>query len=67
MFWVELVEGKDWEQELGWMEFEEKGNTVGLMLQMSRNLWNTGKVVTMDSDFSVSKEILAMREKVVFG
>ncbi len=37
------------------------------MLQMSRNLWNTGKVVTMDSGFSVSKEILAMREKGVFG
>jgi len=40
---------------------------VGLMLQMSRNLWNTGKVVTMDSGFSVSKGILAMREKGVFG
>ncbi len=49
------------------MEFEEKGKAVGLMLQMSRNLWNTGKVVTMDSGFSVSKGIPAMREKGVFG
>ncbi|KAL7452773.1 hypothetical protein ACHAXS_000283, partial [Conticribra weissflogii] len=32
-----------------------------------KNLWNTEKVVTMDSGFSVSKGILAMREKDVFG
>ncbi len=32
-----------------------------------KNLWNTEKVVTMDSGFSVSKGILAMREKGVFG
>ena len=37
------------------------------MMQMSRNLWNTGKVVTIDSGFSVSKGILAMQEKGVFG
>ncbi len=37
MFQVELVEGKDWPQELGKMEFEEMGKIVGLMLQMSRN------------------------------
>ncbi len=34
---------------------------------MSLNLWNTGKVVMMDYGFSVSKDILAMREKGVFG
>ncbi len=49
------------------MDFEEKSKTVSLMLQMSRNLWNTGKIVTMDSRFSVSKGILVMREKSVFG
>ncbi len=34
---------------------------------MSWNLWNIGKVVTIDSGFSVSKGILAMREEGVFG
>ncbi len=67
MFQVEVVEGKDRPPQLGRKEFEERGKTVGLMLQMSKNLWNTGKVVTMDSGFSVSKGILAMREKGVFG
>ena len=67
MFRVELVEGKDRPVELGPKEFEDRGKTVGLMVRMSQNLWNTGKVVTMDSGFSVSKGILAMREKGVFG
>ncbi len=33
---------------------------------MSQNLWNTIKVVTMDSSLSVSKGILTMREKGMF-
>jgi len=53
--------------QLECQEFEERGKTVGLMLRMFKNLWNTGNVVTMDSGFSVSKGILAMREKGVFG
>ncbi len=40
---------------------------VGMMLCMSQNLWNTGKVETVDSGFIVSKGIIAMREKGVFG
>ncbi len=67
MFCAELLEGKDWPVELGPKEFEDHGKTVGLMVCMSQNLWNTGKVVKMDSGFSVSRGILAMREKGVFG
>ncbi len=37
------------------------------MLSMSQNLWNTGNVETMDSGISMSKGILAMRKKGVFG
>ena len=37
------------------------------MMCMSKNLWNTGKIVTTDSGFLVAKGILAMREKGVFG
>ncbi len=36
---------------------------VGLMLFMSQNSWNMGKVDTVDSGFSVSKGIFALREK----
>ncbi len=40
---------------------------MGLMTHISKNLWNRGKIVTMESGFSVAKGILAMREKGVFG
>ncbi len=66
-FCVELVEGKDRPLKLRPKEFEDCGNTVGLMIFMSKNLWNTGKVVSMDSGFSVSKGIIAMKEKGEFG
>ncbi len=55
MHQVELVEGKDWQKELGSKEFNDQGKTVGLILCMSKNLWNTGKIVTIDSGFSVAK------------
>ncbi len=64
---LRLVEGKDRPVEFGLKEFEDRGKTLGLMVHMSQNWWNTGKDVTMDSGFSVSKGILAMREKGVFG
>ncbi len=67
MFQMEFVEGKDHPIQMGCKEFEEHGKIVGLMLQMSKNLWNAGKVVTIDSGFSVSKGILSMREKGEFG
>ncbi len=67
MFHIELKEGKDWSPQLGQKEFDDCGKTVGLMFQMSCNLWNLGKIVTMDSGFCVSKGIIAMKEKGVFG
>ncbi|KAL7465759.1 LOW QUALITY PROTEIN: hypothetical protein ACHAXS_006076 [Conticribra weissflogii] len=44
MFCVELVEGKDRPLKLRPKEFEDCGNTVGLMICMSKNLWNTGGI-----------------------
>ncbi len=66
IYWVKLVEENDWPQQLGCKEFEDQGKMVGLTMQMSKNLWNKGKVVTMDSVFLVSKWILPMWDKGVF-
>ncbi len=66
MFCVELAEWK-YRPVKQPKEFEDCGKTLGLMFCMSLNLWKTGKVVMMDYGFSVSKDILAMREKGVFG
>ncbi len=37
------------------------------MLCLSQNIWYMGKVGSIDSSFSVSKGIIAMREKAVLG
>lgn len=68
LYRVELREGKDRPPELGPKEFDNLGGpTVGLMVRMTRNLWNTGKVVTMDSGFSVTKGIIEQHLRGVFG
>ena len=36
---------------MGKKEFEEKGETAGLMVRTTKPLWGTGKVVVMDSFF----------------
>ena len=67
MYRCELREGKDRPAELGKKEFDELGPTVGVMLRMTKNLWNTGKCVTMDSGFCVAKGIIELHRKGVFG
>ena len=53
MFGVELVEGKDTPPEKNIPEFDVLGRTIGLLLRLTRTLWNTGKVVVLDSGFCV--------------
>ncbi len=38
MFQAELVEGKDCPPQIGCKEFDERGKTVGLMLQTSKKI-----------------------------
>ena len=62
-----LREGKDRHQQLGRKKWDELGKTVGLMLCMTEPIHQTGKVVTMDSGFCVSKGIVEMHKKGVYG
>ncbi len=56
---------KDYSPQLQCKSFEECGKIVNLMLQRSKNMeyWEGSE---KDCGFSVSKGILAMREKRVF-
>ena len=58
----EIVEGRDHTIPMGSPQFETRHNmkTVGLMLQITRSLWSTGKAVIMDSGFFVLKVLLKM-------
>ncbi|KAL7471616.1 hypothetical protein ACHAXS_011951, partial [Conticribra weissflogii] len=52
---------------MGAKEHDEKGKTVGLMIRMTKPIHKSGKIVTMDSGFSVTRGIIAMKEKGVYG
>ncbi len=62
MFRVELVEGKDRPRQMGPMEHDDKGGKmVGLLLRLTKPVWGTGKVVILDSGFSVLKGIIELK------
>ena len=73
MWWVKLVEGKDqpklpngqWAFPLKW-EREGYSKTVNLLLEMTEPLHGSGKVVTGDSGFCVTKGVTALHQKGVF-
>lgn len=67
MFGVELVEGKDSPPQKPRPEFDGMGTTIGLLLRLTRNLWNSGKVVVLDSGFCVLQGIIELRRKGVFA
>ena len=61
------MEGKDRPREMGKKEFEEKGETAGLMVRMTNMLWGTGKVVVMERGFCVLEVLISIVEKGVLG
>ena len=69
MYVWDIVEGSDHPIPMGRPEFDTSTNmkTVGLMLRLTRSLWNNGKAVIMDSDFCVLKGVLIIRKRRVYG
>jgi hypothetical protein len=67
IFYMEMVEGKGRAKELGRMEFEQLGKTVGLLLRMTRHIWNTGRVVILDSGFCVLSGIVELAKRGLHG
>ena len=67
IFHMEMMEGKWRPKELGQMEFERLGKTVGLLLRMTRPIWNTGRVVILDSGFCVLSGIVELAKRGLHG
>ena len=67
MYGIEIVEGKDAPAEREKSEYSEKGPTVGLLLRLCKSLYNTGKVVILDSGFCVLKGLIELRKVGVFA
>jgi hypothetical protein len=43
------------------------GKTVGLLLRLSKPIWDSGKVVILDSGFCVLKGIVELKKRGVFA
>lgn len=67
LFSLELVEGKDHPRQLP-IEFDDVGGkTVGLLLQMLKSYFASGKYVVLDSGFCVLKGIVELRKRGLFA
>ena len=68
MYRIELVEGKDRPQEKPTENFfEEHGKTASLLLRLTEGIFDTGKVVILDSGFCVLEALLILKKKGVFA
>ena len=67
MYAIEMVEGKDAPKERPPPEHSDKGPTVGLLLRLTAALFNTGKVVILDSGFCVLQGLIELRKVGVFS
>ena len=68
IIWVlDLREGKDWPQNLGPKEFNNIGNTMGILLQLTKPVWSTGKVFVLDSRFCVLQALVKLKKNGLFA
>ena len=67
IFWIDLVEGKYWQKQLGKREFWEKGEILGIILSMTKPLWNLGKKLDMYCGLCVAKGVIKLHERGVYG
>ena len=67
LFSIELVEGKDRPPERDRPEFDVLGKTDGLLLQMLKSVFNTGRYIVLDSGFCVLKALIELRQNGLLG
>ena len=64
---MDLREGKDWPQNLGHKEFDNIGKTTGILLQLTKPVWSTGKVFVLDNGFCVLQAIVEIKKRGLFA
>ena len=68
IFFGEIVEGKDCPPELPEQEYNNcGGKTVGLLLQMTQPIWNSGRVVILDSGFCVLQGLIELAKMGLYA
>ena len=68
MLKVEMVEGKDHPREITNCDFgEHGGKTVGLLLQVLKNYFSTGRSIILDSGFCVPRGIVELKKEGIYA
>ena len=67
LWYVEITEGRDCSRDPGRPEFDEIDKTLVTIMRYTRNIWNCAKVFIMDSGFCVTKGLVELQNKRVFG
>ena len=67
MFGIEMVEGDHRPKEIPTDPTNAKGNTVGLLLRLCRSIYNSGRVVILDSGFCVLQGLIELRKLGVYA
>ena len=60
---LDLQEGKDHPTNLGNKEFDDLGKTTGILLQLTKTVWSTGKVFVLDSGVCVLQAIVMLEKE----
>ena len=67
MYAIELVEGKDKPKEKEKEKYSEHGKTASLLLRLCESIFQTGKIVVLDSGFCVLNSIISLKKFGVFA
>ena len=63
----QIVEGRDRPSQRGAKQYQELGNTVGLMFIICKPVFGLGKAVLFDSGLCVSKGVVELEARGVYG
>ena len=67
LYAIELVEGKDCPPQREKPRFHEKGKTASLLLRLCQSIFQTGKVVILDSGFCVLQALVELKKMGVYA
>ena len=67
MWFTEIVERRDIPREHGRPGFDCIGKKFGTMLRCTRPIWNCAKMFILDNVFCVTKGLVEIQNKGVFG
>ena len=67
MFGIEMVEGKDRPKDIPKPSTDKHGPTCGLLLRLCQTMFQSGKVVILDSGFCVLQGLIELRKVGVYA